>query len=291
MACIPFARGTTEHIMRMRKLSWSIVWIGLWVCGCEKKGGGDEGGTRGQEDRVEFKYQRSCFFGCPLEQPLLAGTRERISLSDRGDLAGLEVSSSDPELARFAVERECHCARGGDSNARVMVAEDGDCDDGWRKHCDNSVLVEALQPGEPELTLRSEEDTLIDRVELRIAEPERARFMATLPERLGATEVTDVDLAAGESAGVELTLYDDHGRELLAPEGIDWRMGDAAVATVHGFLLGGGRASWSRRWPRARPRSRSKCRASPPSSQSAWCHSELATVQSPFSTPRGALPH
>jgi hypothetical protein len=237
------ALGKTEHIMRFQKLSWNIVWIGLLVHGCEKKGGGDEGGTRGQEDRVEFHYQRSCFFGCPLEQPLLAGTRERIALSDRGDVAGLQVSSSDSELARFAVERECHCARGGDSNARVMIAEDGDCDHGWDKHCDNSVLVEALQAGEPELTLRGADDTLIDRVELRIAEPERARFMATLPERLGAIEVTDVDLAAGESAEVELTLYDEHGRELLAPEGIEWHMGDPEVATVHGFLVGGGEVS------------------------------------------------
>jgi hypothetical protein len=224
----------------MRELTWLMVAAWAAMTGCDEKAGGDSGGTRGEEGRVEFSYLRSCFFGCPLEQPLLVGTRERIGLSDQGDVAGLQVESSDPDRAELALERECHCERNGDSNARVAIAEDGRCDDGWGKHCDNTVLIAAHDAGEPELTLRDEDGALIDRVTLRIAEPQRARFIATLPDRLQAREVTEIDLALAQSAEIELTLYDTDGRELLAPEGVGWRVADAEVATVTAFLLGGG---------------------------------------------------
>jgi len=224
--------------MRLRVLTWIVTATCVALSGCEKKDGDGSSGTRGTEGRVEFTFLRSCFFGCPLEQPLLAGTRERIGLSDQGDVAGLQVESSDPERAELAIERECHCERDGESTARVAVAENARCDERWTKHCDNTVLVAAHAAGEVELTLRDEDDALIDRVSIRIAEPERARFRATLPERLGAIEVTEIDLQPEQSAQIELTLYDADGRELLAPEGVDWRIGNAEVATVSAFLLG-----------------------------------------------------
>ena len=226
----------------MRVQTWIVAAAAACVVitGCKKNQSEDSGGTRGEKDRVEFSYLRSCFFGCPLEQPLLAGSRERIGLSDQGDVAGLQVESSDPERAEVGLERECHCERGGESNARIAIAEDARCDDSWDKHCDNTVLIAAHDAGDAELTLRDEGDALVDRVAVRIAEPERARFRATLPERIEAADVTEIDLAADQSAEIELTLYDADGRELLAPEGVGWRMADADIATVTAFLLGSG---------------------------------------------------
>ena len=61
-------------------LGWLLLALVLACAGC---GGDDFGsGTVGDDGRVEFSFQRSCFFGCPLEQPLLVGARERIELSD-----------------------------------------------------------------------------------------------------------------------------------------------------------------------------------------------------------------
>jgi hypothetical protein len=224
--------------MRLRVLTWVVTSSCVALSGCHGENGGGSSGTRGTEDRVEFTYLRSCFFGCPLEQPLLAGTRERIGMSDRGDVAGVQIESSDAERAELAIERECHCERDGESTARVAIAESARCDERWTKHCDNTVLVAAHAPGEVELTLRDADEALIDRVAIRIAQPERARFRATLPQRLGAIEVTEIDLEPEQSAEIELTLYDTDGRELLAPEGVTWRIADAEIATVSAFLRG-----------------------------------------------------
>ena len=70
--------------------------------------------------------------------------------------------------------------------------------------------------------------------------PHDARFTATLPNQLGPTSGTSFELAAGQSLGLALTLYDEDGLELLAPEGVAWHVDDVGVATISGFLTGTG---------------------------------------------------
>jgi hypothetical protein len=208
------------------------------IVGCDPRAHVD--GTRGELGKVDFKYQRSCFFGCPLEQPLLSGARERIEVSGAGDQAGMAPHALDPDVAEFALERECFCERDPDDGSRIAVAEDASCKAPFRKHCDNHVLVEALAPGTTKLELRDAAGDVIDRVELTVADAHRARFSATLPERLGKLEGEAFELSAGQSAQLELTLYDERGFELLAPDNVTWHVADGAVATVSAFLLGSG---------------------------------------------------
>jgi hypothetical protein len=200
---------------------------------------GKSSGTRGELGHVDFTYQRSCFFGCPLEQPLLAGTREQIELSAQGDADGLRVKSSRPAVAKFAIERACYCER-SDNDSRLDIREDAKCTGVWRKHCDNQVLVEALDPGETWLELRTADDALIDRARVLVHEAHDAQFAATLPDRLGPDEGTRFDLADGQSLDLDVTLYDADGRKLLAPEGVDWHVDDIQIATLSGFLIAPG---------------------------------------------------
>ena len=221
----------------MRIERWLAAGV-LILCGCAKDV--DESGTRGEYGRVAFNYQRSCFFGCPLEQPLLVGARERITVTGVADDEHVTASSSDEELARFAIERSCFCQRGDDPTGRFEIANGAGCDAPYRKHCDNDVLVEALGEGDPILELRDATGAALDRVPLRVREAAEAEFEATFRDQLGAQPGTSFDLEAGESIELALALYDADGRKLLAPEGVHYRVQDPAVATVTAFLIGGG---------------------------------------------------
>jgi len=208
------------------------------VCGCAA-GASKSNGTRGELDKVDFTYQLSCFFGCPLEQPLLQGTREQIALSADGDVEGVTVTSSDPAIASFAVERTCYCER-SDSTSRLELRDDGVCPSIWHKHCDNAVLVEATASGMTTLELRDARGGLLDRVRVLVQTAHDARFVATLPDRLGPVMGTHFELQNAQSLQLALTLYDDDGLALLAPQGVSWHVDDVQVATLSGFLTGSG---------------------------------------------------
>jgi len=214
---------------------------GLAAAGCAKPPAGDPGGdgTLGDEGRVWFEYERSCFFGCPLEQPLLSGARESIGVDGAGDAEGVIAVSSDPAVAAVALERECYCAREDDRLGRLAIDRDADCPDAWRKHCDNRILIEGGVPGVATLELR-DGSALVDRVRVVVHEAETARFFTTYADRLGEQEGTALELGATEQAAVRAELYDAEGLGLLAPEGVRWTVADAAVATLVAFSFGAG---------------------------------------------------
>lgn len=206
------------------------------ISGCAK-GETPAAGTWGELGQVAFNYQQSCLFGCSLEQPLLVGTRERIEVTAPGDADGVSVESSAPDVALFALERSCHCER-SDTNDRLAIREDAECPGVWRKHCDNHVLVQAAGSGEATLELRDRRHDLIDRATVLVREARDARFAATLPDVLGERIGSQFELAVGSSLGLELTLFDEDGLMLLAPEGVDWHVTDSELATISGFLTG-----------------------------------------------------
>src|SRR4051794_30329765 len=77
--------GLGMRVCIQRFAHWALFFAALAGCA---QGQDVANGSRGELGHVEFNYQRSCFFGCSLAQPLLAGTRERIGLSDSGDAEG-----------------------------------------------------------------------------------------------------------------------------------------------------------------------------------------------------------
>jgi hypothetical protein len=213
------------------------VWVAsAALVGCASPQG--DGHTRGELGRVKFSYQRSCFFGCPLDQPLLVGTRESIRLTGRGNEGGVVPESSDKAIAIFALERACYCERRDASKVRIEIADDAGCEAAFRKACENTVLVEAKSEGDARLTLKARDGITIDRATLEVRKAARGLLRATFPDRLGSIETTDLALHTGETVALEVELFDAEGRKLLAPEGVVWRVDDAKVATVSGFLVG-----------------------------------------------------
>lgn len=194
----------------------------------------------GELGRVSFHYQRSCFFGCPLAQPLLSGTRQQIGVTGDGDRAGVRAESSDEDVAEFAIERDCFCERDGDEAGRIEVAEGAHCESPRVKRCENAILVQAKQAGNADLELRDSRGALIDRVGLLVRDAASARFRGKLASELGSREATSFELHQGDTLDLELTLFDDRDRALLAPEGVHWRSSDASLVSVAAFLQRGG---------------------------------------------------
>jgi hypothetical protein len=210
----------------------------LTLGGCEERKTVD--GQLGELGRIEFTYTRSCFFGCIVDQPLLAGTREVIRL-DGPSAARPKMSASavDEDVAKVAMDRQCYCAR-KDTTGRVDVALDGMCEEPWEMTCENKIIIEAREPGDTQIEVHDENDLLVDRVTVRVKQADRARFFGTLPDEVGEEMGDRFALPAESRLQLRLELYDESGIELLAPEGVTWSVSDPEVATLNAFLIGAG---------------------------------------------------
>lgn len=228
---------TSANQLRL-KLAHLVFFAALAAAGCEKQETVD--GQLGELGRIEFTYTRSCFFGCLLDQPLLAGTREAIRLEgEAGSAPKLSVRSTDDAVADFALARQCYCER-EDTTGRIDVALDGACEEPWHMTCENTVKVLALAAGDAKVEVLDNDKALIDRVTVHVKEADRARFFGTLPDALGEEAGDSFSLAAESRLELRLELYDEDGIELLAPEGVTWRITDPSVATLSAFLIGAG---------------------------------------------------
>lgn len=209
----------------------------LVAAGCEKKETVE--GQLGELGRVQFTYARSCFFGCLLEQPLLVGTRETIRVTDAGNDPRVKARTEDDEVIELAVERQCHCKR-EDTTGQIDIALDGTCEEPWFMSCENLIQVGALQAGDALLELRDGSDALVDRITVHVEEADHARFFGTLPNALGERDDDTFELPVDSRLELRVELYDEQGLELLAPEGVTWRVADPEVATISAFLSGEG---------------------------------------------------
>lgn len=206
------------------------------LAGCVGPGNDADGsGTLGSEGRVRFAYQRGCFFGCPIGQPLLAGSQQTVTLTGPGNALGVRVESSDTTLADFALETQCYCEQ--PSGSRIEIADDAGCRAGEDEQCENRVLMQAHDAGDVQLELHRADGDLLDRIELEVREAARAEFSITPPGAPGPIETPDFELRVGDQAHVEVELYDAEGRELLAPVGVHWRVDDPTVAAISAFLI------------------------------------------------------
>lgn len=219
----------------MKHTALLVLLLGaLALVGCEEKIQLE--GTLGELGNVEFTYRRSCFFGCPLEQPLLMGTRETIEVNELDGDRMLRPRASDTAIARFEAERSCYCERDG-SNSHLEIAEGASCESPWTKTCEDLVHVEALAPGETMLELLDGE-RVVDRALVLVRRASGARFYGTPPDALAERTEDRFVFAAGTQLELRVELYSEDGRQLLAPEGVAWRSTEPSVATVGAFLLG-----------------------------------------------------
>lgn len=200
-----------------------------------------DGQSLGELGQVAFGYDRSCFFECAIEQPLLVGTRETIQVTGPGDDEGISASTPDDDIVDLAMERDCFCERKDGNPGRLEIANDAGCAGAWRKHCDNTILVEARRAGDARLQLHDARHDLVDTVRLLVRKADRAAFFATYEDRLGTLETDALELTAGERLDLEVELYDTDGVVLLAPEGVAWSVENETLAIVSAWLIGMGK--------------------------------------------------
>ena len=170
----------------MRVPSSLVVVIAVGVVGCAGPEGKPDG-TYGSKHRVAFSYQRGCFFGCPIGQPLLAGSQQTVNVSGPGDDPGVVVESSDSDIAEFSLQSQCFCDQ--PSGAAIEVAADAKCRGGEQKRCENSVLVQAHDDGDVLLELHDADGDLLDQIGLEVREADRAQFSITLPGAPGPRQI------------------------------------------------------------------------------------------------------
>lgn len=217
----------------------ALTVIALGAMGCAPMD--DDGASLGELGHVAFGYDQSCFFECAIEQPLLVGTRETIQVTGPGDDEGITASTPDDDVVALAMERDCFCERRDGHPGQLEIANDAACTGPWRKHCDNTILVEAKKAGDARLQLHDARHDLVDTVRLLVRKADRAVFFATYEDRLGTLQADALDLAAGERLDLEVELYDADGIALLAPEGVAWGVEDEKVAIVSAWLIGMGK--------------------------------------------------
>ena len=220
------------------RIAGSLAAVAVAFMGCAPADDVGPGGTFGTEKRVRFSYQRGCFFGCPIGQPLLAGSQQTVTLTGPGNELGITAASSDPEVVELSLQSQCFCEQdGGDS--RIEIKDDASCRVHENKTCENSVLVQAHEEGDVYLELHEPGGELIDRIQLEVREADSAQFSITLPGAPGPERTEDFRLRVGDKAQVGIELFDVEGRELLAPMGVHWSVDDAEVANLSAFLIGG----------------------------------------------------
>ncbi len=201
--------------------------LGL-VTGCNPELGDQ---TKGELGNVEFSYHESCFFGCSLDQPVLRGSTERISVTGPGNQSDVVASSSAPEIASFSSSRFCDCERSAGNEAEGYSASpDTTCQSGFQLVCDNYFAVKTGTVGDAKIELRDATGNLIDRTTVHVRDAHEIRF-GRIPAAGGeAEEIATLELAAGESAELIAHPYADDGAQLLGEHGFVWQVADPAVA-------------------------------------------------------------
>ncbi len=184
--------------------------------------------SMGEKGAARFEYVGwSCLFGCDMEQRLLAGTEQTISVTGpRADDAGVIVVSTNPRVATFSIDRRCDCEQSNqDGTTYTSTNESGTCRTDFRLACENMIKVRALAPGEAGLELRASDGALVDRTTVRVG----AAAAVTLHGNEGAEIGDSMSMKQGDNVLVSARIVDADGRELLADKGVTWNIDGNAV--------------------------------------------------------------
>ena len=192
------------------------------------------------EDELDFHYERSCFFGCAMQQPLLIGTRESVGVEGPGDAAGVTPRSSDEAVARFSLERDCRCEADGARSYEIDL--EAGCNSGFQKVCDNHFPVDAVGLGDADLELVGASGNIVASTTVRVREAAKLELVGQIDGSLDTTNGYEHELSSGQTLLLEGELFDSDGVKMLAPEGVTWTSQDPSVATVSIWLVGSGQS-------------------------------------------------
>lgn len=208
-----------------RLLRVSVAAAPLLVTACSFDLGDSSMGEKGA---ARFEYVGwSCLFGCDMDQRLLAGTEQTISVTGpHADDAGVVARSANPQVATFTVDRRCDCEEKDENGTTYTTQnESGACPPNFRLVCDNMVQVRALAPGEAGLELHASDGALIDRTTVRVATASAVTLHGNEGHEIGGS----MSMNQGDNVLVSARIVDAEGRELLADKGVTWTIDGSAV--------------------------------------------------------------
>ncbi len=187
----------------------------LPLAGCFDLDLGDS--TEGEEGQVEFAYASfdNCLFGCSVEQPMMLGTVESISVNPKEELGGLRAESSHPDVFSVTMTESLSCCtHDGSSSTCASVASESECKDVLEHSY--AAEVEAKAQGTAKLVIRTKDGNVLDQVALSIRKPFR---FATSCEPDLSSDPELIELSAGTTCNFELKAFDILGTELRAQHG------------------------------------------------------------------------
>lgn len=171
--------------------------------------------TRGELGKADFVYA-GCLFDCSLDQAMMHGTEESISVSATG-MPAITVMSTSPSVVSVkdaAPMRSCCPVKANGQSCRPIQPTDSCNAD---ETANIGIGVVASSPGSAELVLTQTDGTVFDRVAIAVAEP------ASLELGMGTS------YSVGTSYAVSWTARDGKGAKLMSTSGVHMVTSDASV--------------------------------------------------------------
>jgi hypothetical protein len=190
--------------------------------------------TEGELGRAKFAYAGSCFFGCAIDHPVLAGGRARISVEGK-NLPELTARSSDNAVLTVETHRTYLCCKSGSDTLECALGSQNDaCGPGFTKSIEHSLMVRGHRAGSARVTLVDGGGNEVDTLPLDVAAASVARVR--LYEEKETRDVAGIELAPEGSIQLEVLFKDESGRALEAQSGVMLKLDDPAVASFDGGL-------------------------------------------------------
>ncbi len=180
--------------------------------------------TAGADGHAQFAYS-SCFFGCSVDEPMMLGTEEHISVT-ASSIPGVSISSSSPDVVSvLGATRSCCTSDGGCRTADVATA----CAAGETTTLD--MTVDALGIGTGTVSLVKEDQSVFDEVTLEVAKPHDIALTCNNADG-------SITLVRAKSCGVAWSVNDERGRALMASKGVTLTTSDVSVVALEQLLSG-----------------------------------------------------
>jgi len=200
----------------------SLFFFSLVLTACSFQLGSS---TQGETGHARFDYG-SCLFGCKVDQAMMVGTSEVISVSSSSSsIPAVTVRSTDESVFTVGeATREC-CT----PNACRALTANIACNSG--ETATLSIPVVAVGAGSADLVLDQDAQTTFDSVTLSVAQP------TSLAMTCGSSTTTDVAIVRGTSCALGWKARDASGNVLMATTGVTMSISDATVADFSSGLL------------------------------------------------------
>jgi len=122
--------------------------------------------TEGTEGRLRFAFDLA-----PDQEALSPGTEVHVLVEGPGSDGAIDVTSGDPDVATFRVERFCTCTSDVEDRYTVRsIAPRQSCLASEEKRCENVVSAFAHAEGDTELLVLDDVGELLDRAKVKVRE-------------------------------------------------------------------------------------------------------------------------